>query len=201
MRLGILCGGTGWHVQDLLRAATEAGHSAEAVDFRRVIAEVPRSHSPFEAIIVRTMPAGSLEQIIFRMDCLHAAVAAATEAPVVPLPVLLAKADVKKGESIAAACKACHSFEKTAKPGANPGPPLYGVVERAVASMDGYAYSDVLKAKGGKWNFAALDSWITNAKAYVPNTKMVYLQPDAEKRANIIAYLNTLSDSPAPLPK
>lgn len=131
----------------------------------------------------------------------HAAVAAATEAPVVPLPVLLAKADVKKGESIAAACKACHSFEKTAKPGANPGPPLYGVVERAVASMDGYAYSDVLKAKGGKWNFAALDSWLTNAKAYVPNTKMVYLQPDAEKRANIIAYLNTLSDSPAPLPK
>ncbi len=72
MRLGILCGGTGWHVQDLLRAATGDGHRAEAIDFRRVIAEVPRSHPPFDAIIVRTMPAGSLEQIIFRMDCLHA---------------------------------------------------------------------------------------------------------------------------------
>ena len=72
MLLGILCGGTGWHVQDLLRAAREAGHRAEAIDFRRVIAEVPPTRSPFDALIVRTMPAGSLEQIIFRMDCLHA---------------------------------------------------------------------------------------------------------------------------------
>jgi len=73
MRFGILCGGTGWHVQDLLRAATEVGHSAEPIDFRRLCAEVPPTRSPFDALIVRTMPAGSLEQIIFRMDTLHAA--------------------------------------------------------------------------------------------------------------------------------
>ena len=78
MRLGILCGGTGWHVQDLLRAAKDAGHRAEAIDFRHVKAEVPSARSPFDALIVRTMPAGSLEQIIFRMDTLHAAVAAGT---------------------------------------------------------------------------------------------------------------------------
>ncbi len=72
MRFGILCGGTGWHVQDLLRAAAEAGHPADAIDFRRAQAGVPPTRSAFDALIVRTMPAGSLEQIIFRMDTLHA---------------------------------------------------------------------------------------------------------------------------------
>ena len=79
MRLGILCGGTGWHVQDLLRAAGELGHSAEPIDFRRIRAAVPAEPLVFDSLIVRTMPAGSLEQIIFRMDYLHAAVAAGME--------------------------------------------------------------------------------------------------------------------------
>ncbi len=78
MRLGILCGGTGWHVQDLLRAARELDHPAEAVDFRKTTAEVPAKRLSFDAMIIRTMPAGSLEQIIFRMDYLHSAVASGT---------------------------------------------------------------------------------------------------------------------------
>ena len=76
MRIAILSGGTGWHVQDLLRAATELGHAAEPVDFRRVAVGVEAAPTPlagFDAAIVRTMPAGSLEQVVFRMDVLHAA--------------------------------------------------------------------------------------------------------------------------------
>jgi RimK family alpha-L-glutamate ligase len=78
MRIAILSGGTGWHVQDLLRAARELGHRAEAVDFRALAAGVEAEPAPlagFDAVIVRTIPAGSLEQVIFRMDILHAAVA------------------------------------------------------------------------------------------------------------------------------
>ena len=79
MRIAILSGGSGWHVQDLIRAAGELGHTAEAVDFRRVAAthfpgEPPAdSLGEFDAVIVRTMPAGSLEQIVFRMDVLQQA--------------------------------------------------------------------------------------------------------------------------------
>jgi ribosomal protein S6--L-glutamate ligase len=71
MRLGILSGGTGWHVQDLLRAAGELGHSAQTFDFRKLSASVPATKLDCDALIVRTMPAGSLEQIVFRMDCLQ----------------------------------------------------------------------------------------------------------------------------------
>ncbi len=78
MRFAILSGGTGWHVQDLIRAADKLGHIAEAVDFRTLAAGVEMTPAPlagFDAAIVRTVPAGSLEQVIFRMDILHAAVA------------------------------------------------------------------------------------------------------------------------------
>ncbi len=74
MHLAILSSGTGWHVADLVRAATARGHRAEPVDFRRLAAGVacpPEPLAGFDAVIVRTMPPGSLEQVVFRMDLLQ----------------------------------------------------------------------------------------------------------------------------------
>jgi RimK family alpha-L-glutamate ligase len=73
MRIAILSNGAGWHVRDLMRAAALLGHVAEPIDFRRVSAAIPdtTSLSQFDAVIVRTMPPGSLEQVVFRMDVLH----------------------------------------------------------------------------------------------------------------------------------
>jgi RimK family alpha-L-glutamate ligase len=74
LRIALLAGGDGRHVRDLRRAATRLGHQAEAVDFRRVRASVAGPPDPlaaFDAVIVRTMPPGSLEQVVFRMDVLH----------------------------------------------------------------------------------------------------------------------------------
>ena len=78
MRVAILSGGTGWHVQDLVRAATELGHRATPLDFRTLVANVNAASealTAFDAVLVRTMPAGSLEQVVFRMDLLHEAAA------------------------------------------------------------------------------------------------------------------------------
>jgi len=78
MRIAILSGGTGWHVQDVLRAARALRHSAEALDFRGLHASVSAGRdalAAFDAVLVRTMPAGSLEQVVFRMDLLHEATA------------------------------------------------------------------------------------------------------------------------------
>ncbi|MCW6507378.1 cytochrome c family protein [Hyphomicrobiales bacterium BP6-180914] len=124
----------------------------------------------------------------------------APEAPAEPLPVLLAKADPAKGQALAKACGACHNFEKGAGP--KVGPPLYGVVGRKVASMDGFSYSDALKAKGGTWTMDEINKFITNPKADVAGTKMGFAgEQSPEKRADIIDYLHTLSDNPVPMPK
>ena len=76
MRIAILSGHGGWHVDDLVRAAGELGHAATPVDFRSLACGVeaePSALAGFDAAIVRTMPSGSLEQVIFRVDVLHAA--------------------------------------------------------------------------------------------------------------------------------
>ena len=78
MKIAILSGGTGWHVQDVLRAARELGHETTPLDFRALRASVNSAAdalAAFDAILVRTMPAGSLEQVVFRMDLLHEAAA------------------------------------------------------------------------------------------------------------------------------
>ena len=111
-------------------------------------------------------------------------------------------ADAKRGEAGVKACQACHNFEKGAA--AKVGPALYGVVDRVKGSMAGFNYSAGFKeraGKGEKWDYASLDAFITNPKAYIAGTAMGYAGlADGAKRADIIAYLRSLSDSPSPLP-
>jgi RimK family alpha-L-glutamate ligase len=68
MKIAILAGEDGWHIRDLRRAADELGATATIVDFRRISSDDLRE---YDAAIVRTMPPGSLEQVVFRMDRLH----------------------------------------------------------------------------------------------------------------------------------
>ncbi len=125
---------------------------------------------------------------------------ATAAAPSDSLPELFAKADVAKGETDVKPCQACHNFEKGA--GVKVGPPLYGVVGRPKGSVAGFEYSDAMKAKGGNWTFADLNAFITSPKAFVPGTKMAYGgEANAQKRADLIDYLHTLSDKPEALPK
>jgi cytochrome c len=117
-----------------------------------------------------------------------------------PLPVLLAKADDKKGQADTKACQACHNFDKGAA--AKVGPPLWGIVGRKVASVAGFEYSEALKGKGGEWTYDELNKFIAAPGAYVKGTKMSYAgEKDSAKRADIIDYLHTLADTPVPLPK
>ena len=117
-----------------------------------------------------------------------------------PLGVLLASADVTKGATGVKACAACHVFEKGGA--AKTGPALWDVVERPIASFAGFAYSEGLVAKASeKWTYESLNEFIKNPKAYVKGTKMSFagIKNDA-KRADVIAYLASLSDAPKPFP-
>lgn len=125
--------------------------------------------------------------------------AAPAEAKVEPIAVRLASANVEKGQGGTKACQACHSFEKG---GPNKvGPDLWDVVERKKGAHEGFDYSAGMKEKGGTWTYADLDEFLTSPKAYVKGTKMGFAGiASPQERANVIAYLHTLSDSPKPLP-
>jgi cytochrome c len=117
-----------------------------------------------------------------------------------PIEQLLANADPGRGENSAKKCAACHTFNKGGRPLV--GPNLWGVVGRPKASEAGFNYSAAEKAMGGNWTIDDLNKFISNPKGYIPGTNMTFAGiPRGTERADIIAYLNTLSDNPAPLPK
>ncbi|SDD71630.1 cytochrome c [Sphingomonas sp. YR710] len=117
-----------------------------------------------------------------------------------PIAFYLASADPAKGADVFKKCGACHNADKG---GPNAlGPNLYGVLGEGVGQgAGGFAFSDALKAVGGKWDFDKLNAWLTSPKKFAPGTKMTFAGlSKPEDRANVIAYLNKQSDSPQPMP-
>ena len=117
-----------------------------------------------------------------------------------PLPVLLAQANPEKGAGEAKKCAACHSEEKGGP--IKIGPPLWGVVGRDIASVEGFEYSDALRSKEGQWTYENIFEFIHGPKAWAPGTKMAFAGiKSPEDRADLLVYLRTLADEPVPLPE
>jgi cytochrome c len=113
------------------------------------------------------------------------------------LPAPYNTGDIVNGKARFTQCAACHT---TAQGGPNlTGPNLYGVFGRKAGSVDGFAYSDAMKAAGWTWDPARIDTWITNPHAVLATTKMSFPGlKDPKDRIDVIAYLKTVT---SPLPQ
>lgn len=117
-----------------------------------------------------------------------------------PILAMLATADIERGQKLSKACAACHSFDKGGPNGV--GPNLWEVVNHKKQDRAGYTYSGVLNQNGEEqWTYTALNKFLWKPKKYAPGTKMNYLGlKKPEDRAAMVAWLRTLSASPAALP-
>ena len=127
--------------------------------------------------------------------------AAAKPAELPPIAPLLAKADVQAGSKfVQTVCTACHSFNEGGHPIV--GPNLFNVVGGPHDHEAGFNYSPALeKFKDQPWTFDDLNHWLDNPAGYAPGTRMTFAGiPNAQMRADVIAYLRTLSPHPVALP-
>ncbi|ODT73242.1 MAG: hypothetical protein ABS75_00760 [Pelagibacterium sp. SCN 63-23] len=122
--------------------------------------------------------------------------------PEVSIAALLGAASVDRGASAVRKCQSCHTFGDGEA--SKQGPNLYNIVGAPKAHAEGFAYSDILqqhKSEGQVWSYENLDAFLTNPKGYAPGTKMAFAGVRSpEERADILAYLQSLSGSPVPFP-
>ncbi len=112
----------------------------------------------------------------------------------------IATADISRGKWLASGCKSCHGIDnRDAMLGR---PSLWGILGKPKAYLSGYDYSQALKAKGGIWDYDALNSLLYDPLGFIPGTKMLRMPSikSEEDRAAILAFLRTQADTPYPLP-
>ncbi len=106
-----------------------------------------------------------------------------------PLPI------ADQGRAAYAACAVCHSKEDPSAPGyvALVGPSLFGVYGAKSAHHGDYDYSKAMREANLVWDDATLDAFIANPHLVVPKSRMSFAgEPDAARRAALVAYLKTL---------
>lgn len=126
----------------------------------------------------------------------------AEEEPLIPIGTLLASANAEQGARAMSRCTGCHNVEEGAPNKQGPG--LYDVVGRVIGGHEGFAYSQDLASmgEGGEtWTYEHLNDFLLAPRDFAPGTKMNFAGlRNAEERANVIAYLASLSADPVPFP-
>jgi cytochrome c len=118
----------------------------------------------------------------------------------IPVAIRLATANAAKGKKVSAKCKSCHDL--TAKKKVRIGPPLWDIVQAGKGGTGKYKYSSAMSGMGGKWSYEDLDAFLASPKGFMRGTKMAFPGiKNAKDRANLIAFLRSLSNAPKPMPQ
>ncbi len=100
-------------------------------------------------------------------------------------------------------CASCHQVGDGATH--RIGPQLNRVFDRRAGSHEDFRYSEALTRQGRDglvWDLTKLHAYLENPRALVSGTRMSYRGlKDAERRANLIAYLRVYSDQPQNIPE
>jgi cytochrome c len=101
----------------------------------------------------------------------------------------IVKPSAERGLAIyAAKCSACHSLDEN-----NVGPAHAGVFGRRAGKAKAYEYSEALAKSKIVWNKTTLQAWLTDPEKLIAGQRMGYRLSKPQERADVVAYLATLS--------
>jgi cytochrome c len=103
-----------------------------------------------------------------------------------PLPARAA-GDPVRGAEIFRKCVTCHTVESSGRN--RVGPRLHGVFGRRAGTVEGFRYSEALRASGLVWDETTLDAYLKDSEGFVPGTRMYGGLTLDQDRADLIAYL------------
>ncbi len=107
-------------------------------------------------------------------------------------PAAAGAGDPAAGKKVFNKCKACHFADKEKN---KVGPYLKGVVGRKAAAVEGFKYSEAMKAKAAEglvWTEENLKAYLAAPKKFVPGNKMAFVGLKKDKDiADVIAYLKS----------
>lgn len=122
----------------------------------------------------------------------HAAPPSASHSTAAPAPPATPTPDIMRGEQIYARCLACHALAYD-----RVGPHHCGLFGRRAGSVPGFPYSQAMKNSGIVWDAKTLDRFLADPLGTVPGTAMTYAGvPDPQNRADLIAYLKYVNNTP-----
>ncbi len=154
-----------------------------------------------EAVYETPAPAkpGYVVEGVVEQTATNTTPAAAAEEALPDFGSVLPTADVAAGQKVSTRCEQCHDLSKG---GPNKiGPNLWGIVNRARATEPGFSYSGAMMGNHEPWTYELLFKYLKSPQTMVPGTKMSFAGlRSAQDRLNLLAYLRTLADAPAPIP-
>lgn len=106
--------------------------------------------------------------------------------------------DAERGRMLFTKCVACHKLDPVSRPGT--GPHLAGIVGRKAGSLEGFAYTVVLRDSGFVWTPARLEGWLKAPQEGFPGLCLPFTGFErAQDRRDLIAWL-ALHPATAPAP-
>jgi cytochrome c len=106
-----------------------------------------------------------------------------------PSAPAFADADSARGKTVFSQCSGCHATTSQNKVG----PHLAGVFGRTAGTVPGFSYSKAMAGSGTVWNEQTLDAFLAAPSKTVPGTSMPVALSSPQDRADVIAYLKTLT--------
>lgn len=173
-----------------LHAAAKSGRT----DTVKILIEADADLDPYDQTIGTPLHLALKGDHIETAELLLAAGATPTVLQA-PISSMISGADLALGEEIVFGCALCHDLEAQDYDPEFRDPPLWNVLDRPIASIAGFVYSQAMSRHGGVWDYETLNHFLAAPKRFMPGTKMTALGiDDPVRRAAVIAYLQTLAD-------